>query len=270
MSRTPALPGSHRLIAVYKPVGLTSHQVAIRLARRLRTAVTHTGNLDPMAEGVLVLLIGPAARKHQTALQNTDKEYVLDILFGIATDSYDPLGLIVETAPYDPLRFPGESLKKWLGRLAGRSRQVLPPYASKVIKGRPLFWWARQGRIEEIGLPEREIEIYRVELLRMRTVSKPNLWNRVRKKIARVEGDFRQDAVQKSWRSALDRHANQRFSVATLRLACSKGTYVRRIAQSAGAELALPSLALRIVRTRNGAFGLSDCRRPDTGSRPRR
>ncbi|HEY5594701.1 MAG TPA: tRNA pseudouridine(55) synthase, partial [Nitrospiria bacterium] len=81
---------------VNKPIGITSHQVAIRLAETFGTVVTHTGSLDPMAEGVLVLLVGPEAKKRQVELQAVKKEYEFDLLFGFSTDSYDSLGLVTD------------------------------------------------------------------------------------------------------------------------------------------------------------------------------
>jgi len=247
-------------IAVYKPVGITSHQVAMRLAEKLGTVVTHTGSLDPMAEGVLVLLIGPEAKKKQTELQAVDKEYEFDLLFGFSTDSYDPLGLVTDEAGYETENFPENRLRDLVRALVGRRKQEVPPYSSIVVRGKPLFWWARQGRLDEVGLPVREIEISRAEVLGLNPRSKHDLEAMIFKKINSVSGDFRQDQIKEVWRAALTRHPHHYFSVATIRMTVGSGTYIRSIANEIGRTVGIPSLALRILRSRSGRFRVSDCR----------
>jgi tRNA pseudouridine55 synthase len=249
------------IVAVYKPIGITSHQVAIRLAEKLGTVVTHTGSLDPMAEGVLVLLIGPEAKKRQAELQTVNKEYEFDLLFGFSTDSYDPLGLITDTAAYEPDDFPEGKLNHLVFGLGGKRKQEVPPYSSIVIRGKPLFWWAREGRLDEVGLPVREIEIHKTELPGRHQISKPDLEALIFKKIDCVAGDFRQDRIKEGWRAALSRHPNNRFSVATIRMTVGSGTYIRSIANEIGKTIGISSLVLRILRSRSGRFGLSDCKR---------
>ncbi|MBI3812407.1 MAG: hypothetical protein HY283_09430 [Nitrospirae bacterium] len=247
--------------AVHKPIGITSHQVAIRLAGKLGTVVTHTGSLDPMAEGVLVLLIGPEAKKRQTELQAVDKEYEFDLLFGFSTDSYDALGLVTDTAAYEPENFPEEKLNDLVIGQVGDRKQEVPPYSSIVIRGKPLFWWAREGRLDEVGLPVREIEIYKAEILEQHQIPKPALEALILKKIDCIAGDFRQDRIKENWRTAMTHHPNDRYSLATIRMTVGSGTYVRSIANEIGKTIGIPAFALRILRTRNGRFGLSDCKR---------
>ncbi|MEK6683701.1 MAG: hypothetical protein AABY46_03485 [Nitrospirota bacterium] len=248
------------ILAVNKPIGITSHQVAIRLAEKFGTVVTHTGSLDPMAEGVLVLLIGPEAKKRQAELQAVDKEYEFDLLFGFSTDSYDSLGLVTNATAYDPEKFPEEKLNDLIRQSVGKRKQELPPFSSIVIRGKPLFWWAREGRLDEVGLPVREIEVYEAKRSGLDRITKTDLETLIVENIGRIEGDFRQERIKESWRSALASHSNNRFSVVTIRITVSSGTYVRSIANELGKTLRVPSIALRILRTRNGRFGLSDCK----------
>lgn len=249
----------NEILAVYKPIGITSHQVAIRLAQKLGTVVTHTGSLDPLAEGVLVLLIGPEAKKRQTEFQAVDKDYEFDLLFGVSTDSYDQLGLVTNATAYEPENFPEEKLNDLVTRLVGKREQELPPFSSTVIRGKPLFWWAREGRLQEVGLPVREIEIYKAELVGRSEITKSDLGKVILKNILLIEGDFRQDSIKEIWQTALANHPNARFSIATIRITVSSGTYVRSIANEVGKAIGIPSVALRILRTRNGRFDLSGC-----------
>jgi len=249
----------NKIFAVYKPIGITSHQVAIRLAQKLGTVVTHTGSLDPMAEGVLVLLIGPEARKRQAELQAVDKDYEFDLLFGFSTDSYDQLGRVTDSVAYEPEKFPQEKLSDLVTRLVGKREQELPPFSSSVIRGKPLFWWAREGRLQEVGLPVREIEIYKAELVRRSKITKSDLGMLILKNIRLIDGDFRQDKIKEIWRTALADHPNDRFSIATIRMTVGSGTYVRSIVNELGRAIRIPSFALRILRTRNGRFDLAGC-----------
>jgi tRNA pseudouridine55 synthase len=248
------------ILAVYKPIGFTSHQVAIRLAQKLGTVVTHTGSLDPMAEGVLVLLIGPEAKKKQPELQAVDKDYEFDLLFGFTTDTYDSLGLVTTAAAYEPENFPEERLNDLVTRLTGKSGQELPPFSSVVIRGKPLYWWARMGRLDEVGLPVREIEVYKAEVVRRSEIIKGDLEKLIMKNVGLIDGDFRQDRIKEIWKTALADHPNDRFSIATIRITVGSGTYVRSIAHELGKALGIPSIALRILRTRNGRFTLAGCK----------
>jgi len=212
-----------------------------------------------MAEGVLVLLIGPDLKKNQAEFQAADKEYEFDLLFGFSTDTYDALGLIVDTARYDPDEFPADLLRREISGWIGSCEQEVPPFSSIVVRGRPLFWWAREGRLGEVGLPVREIQIMKAELTGTNQVSKRELEVQILSKIDLIQGDFRQIRIKEGWRSALNDHPNDRFLVATIRMTVGSGTYIRSVAHTIGKALGIPSLALRILRTRNGPFDLIRC-----------
>ena len=246
--------------AVYKPPGQTSHQIAIRMSETLGTKVTHSGSLDPMAEGVLVLLIGPEAMAYQVAFQAEDKDYEFDLLFGFSTDTFDSLGLVTKAGAYDPAHFPEEELRSQVSKMVGPLTQLIPSYSSKVIRGRPMFWWAREGRLNEIGQVSKEIHIKAAKLLRIQTLSSLQLKTVILKNISEVKGDFRQPEIIKTWTHFLDESSNPDFSIATLQVTVSAGTYIRAIANDLGSKLGIPSCALRILRTRSGQFSLSDCK----------
>jgi tRNA pseudouridine55 synthase len=247
------------VLAIHKPIGVTSHRMAMKLSQELHTKVSHTGNLDPMAEGVLLFLIGPEALEQQTRWQSTNKEYEFEVLFGFSTDTYDQLGLVDKKKRYKLINVTDDKLKQCINKLPGKHRMLRPAYSYKKIKGKPLYWWARQCRLNEIQLPEVQIEIHQAELLKRWTVTKETLKKTIIKNVHRVYGDFRQEAILKRWDQAFQEHPNDRFDIARIRISCSKGTYVRSIAHHLGTAMGLPSFALRILRTRNGDFKLDDC-----------
>ncbi len=132
------------ILLVNKPVGLTSHDVVQQVRRKFGIRrVGHAGTLDPIADGLLVLAIGPATRFLQY-LPLEPKEYVSRFTFGEATDTYDTEGDVIEEHPVpgDLDAQIGEALAQFKGEI-----QQLPPMYSAVKKaGQPLYKYARAGQ----------------------------------------------------------------------------------------------------------------------------
>ena len=248
-----------KILAVYKPLGLSSHRMAMDLSEKLGDVVTHTGNLDPMAEGVMVFLIGEDRFRYQAQWQQADKEYVFDVMFGFSTDSYDQLGLVDELKSYTNEWITYDKLKPVICELEGHHQMPRPVYSYKLIHGKPLYWWARQGRLKEIKIPKVDVTIKSAHLIGVRRITKAALGPRIKKNIARVMGDFRQEAIHQRWERALSLQSKKSFTVAKIKIVCSKGTYVRSIAHQLGQTLGIPALTWRIVRARVGPVQLSDC-----------
>ena len=151
------------LLLVNKPVGVTSHDVVEVVRRKLGIRrVGHTGTLDPMAEGLLVLLIGPAT-KRQYALQRHAKLYEAAVELGVKTDTGDATGAVIQQAPVPVLdrRFVEDALASFLGTSAQRP----PAYSAVKVQGRPAYWWARRHR--PIELPDRTVHLSDVQLLEL-------------------------------------------------------------------------------------------------------
>lgn len=129
-------------LAVDKPGGITSHDVVARVRRLARIKkVGHAGTLDPMATGLLVVAVGPVTRLIRF-VQEAEKEYVADVRFGIATDSLDADGEVLETSP---MPVSAEEVEAALVGFVGEIQQV-PPMVSALKKdGVRLHELARQG-----------------------------------------------------------------------------------------------------------------------------
>jgi tRNA pseudouridine55 synthase len=157
MTGAPASPGERPagpavgLLVVDKPEGPTSHDV-VALARRSLGVrqVGHTGTLDPMATGVLVLVVGRATRLAQF-LSGREKQYLARLRLGIATDSWDRTGSVVSRT--DPgARLPGSGeIEAALREFLGEHEQVPPPFSAKKVRGVPAYSLARRGRTVEIA-----------------------------------------------------------------------------------------------------------------------
>ncbi len=131
------------VIVIDKPEGCTSHDVVIRLRRIAQTRrIGHLGTLDPMATGVLPLIIGRATRLAQYFSAN-DKKYDALIRFGVTTDSYDREGNVTARSP--DVAVDRGDLEKALEAYRGTFSQVPPPVSAKKIKGVPAYKLARKN-----------------------------------------------------------------------------------------------------------------------------
>ena len=132
------------VLLIDKPAGLTSHDVVAWARRRLRQrSIGHTGTLDPMATGLLVLVLGQATRL-SSLLTGKDKTYAAEVRLGFGTDTDDaegaPLG---ETAGLLP---EAETVRQALGHFVGTFDQVPPAHSAKKVAGSPAYRLARTGR----------------------------------------------------------------------------------------------------------------------------
>lgn len=243
-----------QVLPIYKRAGETPLEAISRIKEACPEyadeTMTYAGRLDPLAEGVLLLLSGDQIHKKDEYLK-LDKEYVFDVLFGFSTDTFDLLGKVTDTgkaAPSVP------DIKKALKGLTGSYEQKYPPYSSKTIEGKPLFLWAREGRLHEITIPTHPVSVKELMLTGIRTISKDALRKKVHASIGSVRGDFRQEEIRELWNAYLDIHETDTLTLANIRLACSHGTYVRALTNELGEELGMPATTFHIIRTKVGAY----------------
>jgi len=202
----------HGILLLDKPVGITSN-AALQTVKRLYRAnkAGHTGNLDPMASGVLPICLGEAT-KMSAFLLEADKRYRGIIKLGVRTSTADAEGEVLETHEVPALS--AEVIESVLARFRGRIEQVPPMHSAVKYKGQPLYKLAHKGL--EVERKAREIEIYALDLVR-------------------IEGDELE----------VDVH-------------CTKGTYVRTLAEDIGAALGCGGHLSALRRTAVGMFRLDD------------
>ena len=149
------------VLIIDKPAGLTSHDVVHRVRRILdQRSIGHLGTLDPMATGVLPLVIGSFTRLAQFYL-TSEKTYEGTIRFGFSTDTYDSEGEPTSTPASVNIR--REELEAIAARFRGVIAQTPPPFSAKKIKGVPAYKLARQQK--EVRLEPVEVEIKELEIL---------------------------------------------------------------------------------------------------------
>jgi tRNA pseudouridine55 synthase len=149
-------------LIIDKPSGPTSHDVVARVRRALRTPrVGHTGTLDPLATGVLVLLLGKATRLAQFLVAD-DKEYQADVQLGIETPTYDAASLPDGWRPDARRAEPGE-VERAVAVFRGTFLQTPPPFSAKKIAGRRAYEDARRQR--PVELRPVEVTVHALELI---------------------------------------------------------------------------------------------------------
>lgn len=142
------------ILLINKEKDYTSRDVVNIVSKCLNTKkVGHTGTLDPIATGVLVICVGKAT-KLVDYLTSTYKEYEAEIILGISTDTYDITGNILKE---ENVKIEKKEIEKVLNNMIGTYLQEVPIYSAVKIDGKKLYEYARENK--EIELPKREVDI---------------------------------------------------------------------------------------------------------------
>lgn len=148
------------LIVVNKPSGYTSRDVVSIIGKELKQKkVGHTGTLDPMATGVLVVCLGKYTKLTEL-LTSLDKEYIAEIKLGIETDTLDITGTVLEERN---VRTTKEDILRVFASFLGEYQMEVPKYSALKVNGKKLYEYARNG--EEVKLPIKKVYVYELELL---------------------------------------------------------------------------------------------------------
>ena len=203
------------ILVLDKPSGMSSNQ-ALQAVKRLYFAAKagHTGSLDPLATGVLPLCFGEATKFSQFLLE-ADKAYESTFVLGVATDTGDADGAVLERR--DVSGIAADDVERALETFRGEIEQVPSMYSAIKHQGQPLYKLARQG--QEVERSARPVVIKQLEL--------------------------------RGFRGGENAQAD-------IYLECSKGTYVRSLAEDLGRVLGCGAHVAKLRRTRAGPFGLED------------
>ena len=198
------------VLLIHKPYGVTSFDVVARIRRLYGTKqVGHTGTLDPIATGLLPVLVGRAVKASEF-LTEKDKEYVAGLRLGLTTDSEDVTGNILTQSSDIPDR---ETVLHTASRFVGEIMQVPPMYSALKVGGEKLVDLARKGIV--IEREARPITVHELD----------------------IEGDG---------------------ADYTMRVFCSKGTYIRTLCADIGKSLGCGGIMSSLIRTKTGAFSLEN------------
>ncbi len=251
-------------IVLEKHIGETPLQVIERFKAHHPTyknvPATYAGRLDPMASGKLLVLFGEECKRKDKYI-GLDKQYDVEILLGIGSDTGDVLGIPTVGLPYT---LPNTSiLHSILRKEIGTHERAYPLYSSKTVNGRPLFMYALEGAADTIDIPTHPETIYDIRLLEMQTVNTALLKTHIKNTLSlspvsdepsKVLGaDFRITEVQKSWDEILTNESS--YTILKLLVTCGSGSYMRTLAERIGTALGTSALALSIHRRHVGRRG---------------
>lgn len=284
---------SKGIYGVYKPVGLTPSQTISELKKAkpelLNTPLTYAGRLDPMAEGLLLLLDSSIIKNKDEFLQ-LDKVYEAEVLLGVSTDSFDLLGIpslsslranrlsikrsnlnheagiaassrLIDATPglssslspeSSSLRVEDLAMTETLKSFVGQTTLPLPPYSSPPLNGKPLFVHAQAGTITAENSPTRTTTIHSLGLDGMQTVSSEELLTYIKTHVPEVQGDFRTEDIIGAWQNVLDNKTE--FTSIKLTAHVSHGTYIRSLAYILGKTLGAGACVYKLKRTKVGPF----------------
>jgi len=227
-------------------------------------SASYAGRLDPMASGKLLVLLGDEC-KRQRAYTKFDKEYEIEILLDIKSDTGDILGMPVYAE--QEIRIDAEMLAAVLRCEHGAHMRAYPIFSSKTVGGKPLFLHALLGSLSSVEIPEHIEHIYSTRDLGSYVLSSEKLEAKITKLLdlvprtiepsKRIGEDFRVDAIREEWQSLFRNTEERNFTVLRLRVTSASGTYMRSLAGRIGESLGTKALALSIRRTRIGIYAPS-------------
>ena len=250
------------VLNVYKPKGMTPLEVIEKLRitypELKDKKISYAGRLDPLAHGVLLLVIGEETKQKEKYLA-LPKTYEFEMIFGLETDTYDILGYLKSIETKQIPRNVNLFVNRFVNSLLGTHLQPYPPYSSKAVNGKPLFWWAKNNKLNELTIPKHRIEIFDFNVLSMDVMVTEKFEKEIKSEIALITGDFRQKIILDRWQKFFSqKDIKKQLPTAKFRISCSSGTYVRGLAQQLGKELGCGGVAIDILRTGVGEYVLKD------------
>lgn len=157
------------IIIVNKPKACTSHDVVYKIRKITGEKVGHAGTLDPLATGVLPILVGKGTLCSKY-LMNHDKSYIVTLQLGKKMDTGDAEGNIIQEEKVNIPWKDKQALEKVFQSFVGKQEQVPPMYSAIKVKGKKLYEYARKG--EQVEVPVRQIEIYQIKILQIEELKK--------------------------------------------------------------------------------------------------
>ena len=257
------------IFPVDKPYRWTSSDVVRKIKYVLRNhfgtknvKIGHAGTLDPLATGLLIICVGKACKLSE-ALQAERKEYIAEFTLGATTPSFDREHPIDALYPFGHIA--EADMRKAAESFISQTEQMPPAYSAKYVNGTRSYYLARNG--EESDLKPAAVKIYACELLDVdnplsKTLERPSYGTDethntfvVKKRIASEENN---PVVRYTEGSLLAPDQIRNLPTATLRIECSKGTYIRSMARDFGAMLSSGAYMSALRRSASGGFRVED------------
>lgn len=241
------------ILPIWQPIGYSTHLITQRVGELYGVSTSHTGTLDPMAEGVVIVLLGEERLKKQKHAAWA-KGYEFEVALGISTDTYDGMGIITTFDLKDSYLedIPKEEFQKITQSFIGNYTQKIPPYSTKKIKGQHLHQITRSNR--KVSLPTKKGEIYELDYLEAKVIKISDLIQNISDRILLVTGDFRQQEIINNWKKVTKDNADKDVKVLKFYVEMTKGLYVRSLSQDICKRIGANGFTHSIKRAKNGFF----------------
>jgi tRNA pseudouridine(55) synthase len=231
------------IIPIYQPLGSSTHLLAQKVGEMHTSKATHTGTLDPMAEGVVVVLTDED-RFLKSTLSDWKKTYEFKIIWGVSTDTHDLLGVIEKDnlAKQPDLNMLQDALTSFIGQ----QLQEIPTFSAK----------------RNPDTQFSNITIFDLSHTNTQLLSAKEIVQQLNLVIPKLKNDFRQELVLQGWNNWFKTLPNQedtQLLLTTHTATTSKRTYIRGLVRDLSTKINLPATTFHINRTANGSYTSKDC-----------
>ena len=236
-------------VFIDKKIGETPKELIDRYKKDNKDVVkaSYAGRLDPMASGLMILLINSECKQQDKYLK-LSKTYEFDILFGFKTDTYDVLGKLISYNLVKPDLVDNLEIKSYTRKFT----QKYPPYSSIVVNKQPLWCWSKNNKLHEIEIPEKEVEIFSIrEIKQPNVLSQDSLETIIKQMINSLSPEnfekFRGPEILNIWDKFFKENEVMPL-IKSYRANVSSGTYIRGLTNQIGDDLGCGAIALNIKR----------------------
>ncbi len=257
------------IVLVNKPSGMSSHDV-VGWARRETgiRKIGHAGTLDPLADGLLIVLVGRDATKQQDSFMGLPKVYEGTVVFGISSESEDaegPLRLSSQLGDLNTLT--AEKVSAAFEKFIGTTEQIPPLYSAIQVDGKRLYKAARSGTASEITIPTRTITIDAIELLNFTPLSADATPEKMTELLGAAPPEDLQHRERYQWYAQRSSEIQQLLPTARIRVHCQKGVYIRSLARDLGTALNTTAFLGNLTRTQIGDYSIDNAIHPAVSAR---
>lgn len=230
---------------IYKELGETPleclERTRIEFGLPLDLSMTYVGRLDPAAVGKMIIITGDDIKNKETYLKS-EKNYEVEFVVGIKTDTGDLLGLVQDFSDLVP-ELSQNTTQDFFNKLVGLRDQEFHNFSSKVVDGKPLWQHAKDGN--EIKITH-QVDIKRIDVISVTEIPLQDILIKVKNLVDSVHGEFRQDKIWQSWQNL--QNINTKLLCIKINTHVSSGTYMRVLGEEFGKLINRPVCAYSIDR----------------------
>jgi tRNA pseudouridine(55) synthase len=248
------------ILNLWKPYGISSSQFVLDIKKiGDYKSICFTGRLDPLAQGVMILLTDDDVKSVSNYL-SSDKVYSFKLILGISTISHDPMSEIKDIKDMSYfLSLYKVDIEKYLVEFKKNYlKQEFPLVSSKTVfhNGirKPLWWFYKNGvKREEIVLPIKDIKIYDYEIKGINYINSVDMFNSFIERIELIKDEkIKSDLITEKWiemyNDMIIKYPDNKFIQIDLKMKVSSGFYIRKFCEDFGEYIGVPALAFDITR----------------------